>query len=180
MSKVLIPLATGFEEIEAMTLVDILRRGEIEVHIASLEHHQVEGAHGVVVKADLLLDKTNASEYDMILLPGGLPGAEHLAKSDKVKQILQEFNSSDKLIGAICAAPWALGEAGVLKSQYTCYPGFEKQVGKAGYTDAKPVITDENIMTSRGPATAMEFALEIVKRLQGESKYQEVKAGLLY
>lgn len=180
MSKVLIPLAEGFEEIEALSLIDILRRAEIEVITAGLAKDLVEGAHNVSVKADALLDEVDANSFDMILLPGGLPGAEYLAKSAKVKSILQNFDAEKKLIGAICAAPWALGEAGVLKNKYTCYPGFEDQVGKDGYTDSQAVVSDENIITSRGPATAMEFALEIVRRIKGEDKYKELKTGLLF
>lgn len=179
MSKVLIPLAVGFEEIEAMTLIDILRRADIEVVTAGLDRDMPQGAHGVSVQTDTLLDRVDAKEFDMILLPGGLPGAEHLAKSQKVKSLLQEFNGDNKYIGAICAAPWALSEADVLKKRYTCYPGFERQVGKDGYTDESDVVIDHNIMTSRGPATAMDFALAIVKELCGNEKYEEVRNGLL-
>lgn len=179
MSKILIPLAVGFEEIEAMTLVDVLRRASIEVVTAGLDRELLQGAHGVSIQADTLLDDIDTDSFDMILLPGGLPGAEHLAKSEKVKSILQKFDTNNKYIGAICAAPWALSEAGVLKNKYTCYPGFEAQVGKDGYVSSSDVVIDHNIMTSRGPATAMSFALAIVKELCGQEKYNEVKNGLL-
>lgn len=179
MSKVLIPLAVGFEEIETMTLIDVLRRANVEVVTAGLDQMTPKGAHGVVVQADTLLDDVDANSFDMILLPGGLPGAEYLAKSEKIKRILQEFDANKKHIGAICAAPWALSVAGVLKDNYTCYPGFEGQVGHKGYTSSSDVVIDQNIMTSRGPATAMNFALAIVKELCGEEKYVEIKGGLL-
>lgn len=179
MAKVLIPMAMGFEEIEALTLVDVLRRAEIEVTIAGLDRKAPSGAHGVKVQTDILLDDVKSSDFDMILLPGGLPGAEYLAKSEKVKTLLREFNENDKYIGAICAAPWALSTAGVLKEKYTCYPSFENTVRKEGYDPSNDVVIDKNILTSRGPATAMKFALEIVKQLCGKEKYEEIKNGLL-
>lgn len=179
MTKVVIPLANGFEEIEAFTLVDVLRRAEIDVKTAGLEKKMAKGAHGVVVEADTVLDEIQTHEYDMIVLPGGLPGAEYLAKSEKVQKLLQKFNSNGKKLGAICAAPWALKTAGVLKNKYTCYPSFEDTIEHDGYTPEQNVIKDENIMTSRGPATAMEFALAIVKELCGEKVYNDVKNGLL-
>ncbi len=179
MAKVLIPLAEGFEEIEALTLVDVLRRADISVVLAGLDSEVVQGAHGVEVYSEMLLKDAKSYEFDMIVLPGGLPGAEYLAKSDMVKGLLKEFDKQNKLIGAICAAPWALSEADVLKTSYTCYPSFEKTVAKDGYDSSKDVVIDSNIMTSRGPVTAMKFALEIVKKICGEEKYLEIKAGLL-
>ena len=179
MAQVLIPLAVGFEEIEAVTLIDILRRAHIDVTIAGLDREQVCGAHGITVEADMLLDDVELSVFDMIVLPGGLPGAEHLAKSEKVQKILQYFDGDNKRIGAICAAPWALATAGVLKEKYTCYPSFEKTIGKEGYISNSNVVYDHNIMTSRGPSTAMEFALAIVKELSGEEIYLSLREGLL-
>lgn len=179
MAKVLIPLAMGFEEIEALTLIDVLRRAKIKVITAGLDNDVLVGAHGVKVEADSLLENVNGDEFDMIVLPGGLPGAQHLAESKKIQQLLKEFDKKDKLIGAICAAPWALSVAGVLKNRYTCYPSFEETVAKDGYEPDENVVIDENILTSRGPATAMTFALSIVKQLCGEDVYGEVKSGLL-
>lgn len=179
MAKVLIPIATGFEEIEALSLVDILRRADIDVVTAGLDAELIKGAHGVKIKTDILLDLANSDEFDMIVLPGGLPGAEYLAKSEKVKSLLKDFDKNGRLIGAICAAPWALSTADVLKQKYTCYPSFENTVQKSGYDSTQDVVTDQNIMTSRGPATAMKFALEIVKQICGKDKYQEIKSGLL-
>ena len=116
----------------------------------------------------------------MIVLPGGLPGAENLAKSEKLGKILRDFDANNTKIGAICAAPWALATAGVLKSSYTCYPGFESQIAHPGYTNSANVVKDQNIMTSRGPATAMEFALQIVRELKGEQVYSKLKSDLLF
>jgi 4-methyl-5(b-hydroxyethyl)-thiazole monophosphate biosynthesis len=180
MAKVLIPLAEGFEEIEAMAIMDVLSRAGIEITVAGLSSLEVKGANtGLSIKVPVLLDGVDAKDYDMIVLPGGLPGSEHLAKSKKVKELLREFDAKNKIVGAICAAPLALNEAGVLKENYTCYPSYEKNIKKEGYTDKQKVIIDDNVMTSRGPGTAICFALEIVKKLSGEQKYNQLKAGLL-
>ena len=179
MKKVAVMLANGFEEIEALSVIDILRRADVEALGVGLEKRLVTGAHGVEVKADMVLDELVVREFDMIVLPGGLPGAQYLAESEKLGKILRDFDANNAKIGAICAAPWALSTAGVLKNAYTCYPGFEGKVAHNGY-QAATVVKDQNIITSAGPATAMEFALEIVREICGESKYNEVKNGLLF
>ena len=178
--KVAIILANGFEEIEAVSLIDILRRAEIDAVSVGLDKKCVRGTHGIELVADKILDDIKVSEFSMIVLPGGLPGAENLAKSVKLGKILRDFDANNAKIGAICAAPWALATAGVLKSSYTCYPGFEKTVAHAGYTPSANVVKDQNIMTSRGPATAMEFALQIVRELKGEQVYSKLKSDLLF
>ena len=178
--KVAIILANGFEEIEAVSLIDILRRAEIDAVSVGLDKKCVCGAHGVELIADEILDDMKVSEFDMIVLPGGLPGAENLAKSERLGRILRDFDANNAKIGAICAAPWALATAGVLKSAYTCYPGFEKTVAHSGYTPSANIVKDQNIMTSRGPATAMEFALQIVRELRGDEIYAKLKDDLLF
>ena len=178
--KVAIVLANGFEEIEAVSLIDILRRAEIDAASVGLDKKCVCGAHGVEMIADEILDDIKVSEFDMIVLPGGLPGTENLAKSEKLGKILRDFDANNAKIGAICAAPWALATAGVLKSSYTCYPGFESQIAHPGYTNSANVVKDQNIMTSKGPATAMEFALQIVRELKGEQVYSKLKSDLLF
>jgi len=178
--KVAIVLANGFEELEAISIIDILRRADIDALAVGLEKKCVHGTHGIELVADEILDDIKVSEFSMIVLPGGLPGAENLAKSEKLGKILRNFDANNAKIGAICAAPWALATAGVLKSSYTCYPGFENQIAHPGYTNSANVVKDQNIMTSKGPATAMEFALQIVRELKGEQVYSKLKSDLLF
>lgn len=179
--KVLVPLACGFEEIEAVNIIDVLRRAEIEVLIASLDENPlVKGANGIVIKADMELKDVAIHSLDMIVLPGGWDGTHALAKDERVQSILKEMDAKGKNIGAICAAPFALHKAGVLKPKYTCYPSVEEQIREEGYRgDERMVVEDANVMTSRGPATAICFALEIVKKFRGEEMYQKLKSGLL-
>jgi len=179
MAKVLVPLANGFEEIEAVTIIDVLRRGGVEVTTASLNSdEQVHGSNGITVLANTLINYVTADEFDMIVLPGGIPGAEHLRDDSRVQELLKEFNEKDKKVGAICAAPIALYSAGVLKDEYTCYPGYEQVIKGSEFKEQK-VVESGNILTSRGPGTAMCFALEIVKELVGVETYEQLKAGLL-
>jgi len=181
MSKVLVPLASGFEEIEAVTIVDVLRRADIEVIVSSLtEDATVKGANGIGIVTDLHVDDVIVDELDMIVLPGGVEGTYKLAENETIIKILQDMDAKGKNIGAICAAPFALNKAGVLKQNYTCYPSFEEHIREDGYmADSSMVVEDKNIMTSRGPATAICFALEIVKKLCGEETYLMLKGGLL-
>ena len=181
MSKVLVPLARGFEEIEAVSIIDILRRAEIEVFVASLnEDTLVKGANGISLETEYEVKNISVDMIDMIVLPGGWDGTYALADDENVQNLLKEMDAKGKQIGAICAAPFALNRAGVLKQNYTCYPSVEKEIREEGYmSDKSMVIEDENIMTSRGPATAICFALKIVKKLKGETIYQSVKSGVL-
>lgn len=177
MKKVAVILAEGFEELEAVNIIDVLRRGGIDLTMVGLDSLNIKGAHNIEIKADVKFDETKFENFDMIILPGGITD---LANSKKLAKILQEFKNSGKILGAICAAPLALYEAGVLDGNYTCYPGFEEKISKNGYIANQNVVNDKNIITSKGPATAMEFALYIVKFLEGENKYTEVKNGLLF
>lgn len=180
MSRVLVPLAEGFEEIEAINIIDVLRRGDIEVLIASLNaQREVKGAHNVTVLAEMSISDVDVSSLDMIVLPGGWGGTVALRDDANVQRILKEMDAKGKNIGAICAAPLALHTAGVLKHNYTCYPTIEEQIREDGFSDSDMVVTDGNVMTSRGPATAICFGLQIVKKLKGEQKYSEVKSALL-
>ena len=181
MSKVLVPLAGGFEEIEAVTIVDVLRRAEIDVLLASLTNEKaVKGTNGITVLADMYIQDVDVETLDMIVLPGGWDGTYALADDVTVQTILKEMDAKGKNIAAICAAPFALNKAGVLKKNYTCYPSVEEQIRKDGYLgDIAKVVEDENVLTSRGPGTALCFALEIVKKLKGDENYNALKEGLL-
>ena len=181
MANVLVPLAKGFEEIEAVTIIDVLRRAGIEVDVASVgDHAHVEGANGIVLVSDADMKNVRADVFDMVVLPGGWDGTHALADDDNVQRVLKEMDAKGKDIAAICAAPFALHKAGVLKPNFTCYPSVEEQIDMEGYQgDKAKVVQEGNVMTSRGPGTAICFALEIVKKLKGEETYSTIKAGLL-
>lgn len=177
--KVIVPLAEGFEEIEALTIVDILRRANVAVTMAALESLHVTGAHGIVVVADALLKELDGNAFDMIALPGGLPGATNLAADATTQALLKEFDAKGKAIAAICAAPYALKTAGVLKKSYTCYPGFQAKIAHDGYNAKDKVIHDSNITTSQGPSTAMLFALSLVEQLCSKEVKENLAKDLL-
>lgn len=180
MSKVLIIISTGFEEIEAISIIDILRRAQIEVTIATINELQTNGAHNIIISADIKLENIkNIEDFDMVVLPGGAENTFNLAESHLVRKTLQKMKKENKFIGAICAAPYALHEANVLNDKYTCYPSFEQKIDSSTYVENEKVVTDDKVITSQGPATAMQFALELVKTLKGEKIYMEVKNGLL-
>jgi len=181
MSKVLVPLAGGFEEIEAVSIIDVLRRAEVEVLIGSLTQEMlVRGANGITIQADVEVKNLSADMLDMVVLPGGWDGTHALADDENIQNLLREMDAKGKNIGAICAAPFALNRAGVLKEHYTCYPSVEEQIRQEGYEgDKAMVVEDANVMTSRGPATALCFGLAIVKKLKGEATYKALKEGLL-
>jgi len=182
MASVLVPLAPGFEELEAVALIDVMRRGGIEVVTAYIEDElhkdMVLGANGIVIKADTSIKSVIADDFDMMVLPGGWGGTHALAQNAKVKDLLQEFKAT-KLVGAICAAPFALKEAGVLSDRYTCYPSVENDISQDGYTPDEKVVIDDNVMTSRGPGTAVCFGLAIVEKLVGSETKNDIKSGML-
>ena len=183
MAIVLLPLAQGFEEVEAVSLIDVLRRGGVGVRVAHMDGEtdtdMVLGANGITIKADTSIKNVIAEDFDMILLPGGWEGTYVLAENETVQRLLKEFQAQNRIIGSICAAAFALKSAGVLGNNYTCYPAAADEVNHKGYREDKMVITDGNIMTSRGPGTALCFGLEIIKRLVGEESYLAVKEGML-
>ncbi len=180
MSKVLVPLAKGFEEIEGVTIIDILRRAEIDVTTAGVGKKLIVGAHNVTVQADAVVADVKSDDFDMIILPGGWDGTYALADDADVQRLLKEFEAKQKKISAICAAPFALNKAGVLSENFTCYPSVEEQIRTEGYTSEKKVVVDGNVMTSRGPGTASCFAFEIVRLLKGDELADGLKAGMLF
>ena len=177
--KVLIPLADGFEEIEFSTIVDILRRAEIDVTVAGLKEGAIEGAHGVKAIPDTTIDKTNASDFDVIVLPGGYPGYEKLGEDRRVLKLVQEMQAEDKIVAAICGAPSVLSKAGILKGRTaTIYPSVKDMLIDTQYVDAR-VVVDGKIITSQGPGTAMEFSLKLVELLAGKNKMVEISQEVL-
>ncbi len=179
MQKVLVPLASGFEEIEAVTIIDLLRRADIDVVTACLDRRRVIGAHGIKILADTHIDDIDYREFAMIVLPGGIPGATNLRDNQTVQDLLGKFDKDNKYIGAICAAPIALANAKVLKKAYTCYPSFENQIENKGYLPDQVVVSDQNIITSRGPSTAIAFSLDLISKVCGEDVAQNIKTQLL-
>jgi 4-methyl-5(b-hydroxyethyl)-thiazole monophosphate biosynthesis len=182
MASVLLPIAKGFEELEAVALIDVMRRGGIDVRVAYLEDelqgNLVLGANGITVQADTSIKTVISDDFDMMVLPGGWGGTYALAENARVIELLQEFKAT-KVVGAMCAAPFALKKAGVLGNDYTCYPGAKEEIDHPGYRDDVKVVTDGNVMTSQGPGTAVCFGLAIVERLVGKESMQAVKDGML-
>ena len=178
--KAIIILADGFEEIEAITAADILRRAGVKVTVCGLGSENIKGSKGITVVADKIL-KGDDSEYDACILPGGMPGAENLAVSEDVKKILLDMNSRGKTIAAICAAPAVvLAPLGLLDNKAaTCYPGMESSFSDTTDYKKDDVVIDENIITSRGPATALKFAIAIVENLCGQVVAQKIASATL-
>ncbi len=170
MQKVYVFLADGFEEIEAITPIDVLRRAEVDVTTVSIsDKREVKGAHHIPITADKIFKTCNFSDADLLILPGGMPGTLNLNKHDELKKLLIEFSNRGKLIGAICAAPLVLGEQGLLQNKNaTCYPGFEHQLTGARHTGS-PLEVAQNIITAKGVGAAMKFALQLVMMLKGEA-----------
>lgn len=181
MARVLVPLAQGCEELEAVTVIDLLRRAGIEVVVAGLQPGTVKASRGVQLAPDTTLDAVLGHDFDMIVLPGGMPGAQHLKEDRRIINLLKKMAEQGKYTAAICAAPIALAEAGLLSGKRaTSYPGFLDKMevpGMAYLGDA--VVADEKIITSRGPGTAMDFALALVEALSGREKRDQVEAGLM-
>jgi len=180
MGKAAIFLATGFEEIEAISIIDVLRRGEVKLDIVSVSGMEfVEGAHGIVVKSDALFFSIDFSEYDLFILPGGMPGSLNLAKHEGLCDLLLQIHQKGKHIGAICAAPSVLGQIGILEGhQATCYPGFEKKLTGAVVLD-KDVVRDNNLITGKGAGVAMHFALELLKDYKSIDEVNELSEKLI-
>ena len=180
MASVLVPLAQGCEELEAVTVVDLLRRAGINVVTAGLDTQPVHASRGVVLIPDMTLEQALQDEYDMVVLPGGLPGADHLGEDERIIGLLREMATDDKYTAAICAAPRVLARAGLLEGKRaTSYPGALETAAIPGldYSE-QAVVTDGKVVTSRGPGTAMDFALHLIELLEGKSTRDTVEAGL--
>lgn len=181
MKKILVLLAEGFEEIEALTPVDYLRRADVEVDVASLtEDLSVTGSHGIVVSADTTLDAVDPAVYDGVYLPGGMPGSLNLRDDARVLKIVRDFAGSGKAVAAICAAPIVLEKAGVIANKrVTGYPGTVDKLENVGTYDADAIVVqDENIFTGRGAAAAVYLSFALITALCGEEKTKRVKEGI--
>ncbi len=179
MKRVLVPLAEGFEELEAVTIIDLLRRAGIDVVVASLAGSPVTGAHGIRLAADTPLAALAEQDFDMIALPGGMPGAEHLKKDPRIADIIRRLQANGRTVAAICAAPMVLAAAGVLDGRRaTCYPGFLDEGAAHTTVVDDPVVVDAGVITSRGPGTALDFALTLVAELAGAAERARIEAGL--
>lgn len=180
MKKAYLFLAYGFEETEALTTVDILRRAGIEVITVSISTNNIiSGAHKIPIVADIKIDECSFFDADAIIIPGGQPGVNNLKACDKIVNIIKTNYENNKLICAICAAPIILGEMGLLKGKKaTCYPGNESSLEGAVLSDDR-VCVDGNIVTSRGLGTAIDFGLEIIKILDNQAKAESVKKSIL-
>ncbi|MGN0243335.1 MAG: DJ-1 family glyoxalase III [Lachnospiraceae bacterium] len=181
MKKVCVLFAEGFEEVEALTVVDLLRRVKIEVLCASVTGNLlVTGAHNITVQMDCLMSEISEEEMDYLILPGGMPGTIHLKEDPQVRQWIQKRATREAGIAAICAAPSILGELGILQGRRaTCYPGFESALQGASVSE-EPVVRDANIITSRGVGTAIAFAYELVCALCDIDTAEELMRGIVY
>ena len=180
MKTVYLFLATGFEEIEALTIVDMLRRAEIDITTVSISRNlQVEGAHGITVTADCTWVELSTEDADWLILPGGMPGTKHLGECKPLVSLLQRQAAANKNIAAICAAPMVYGKRGLLKGKKaTCYPGFDKFLEGAEYTGNMVEVVD-NFILGKGPGAAPDFGFAILEKFAGAEKVLEVKKGML-
>lgn len=180
MKKAVIFLANGFEDIEALATVDILRRGGVDVTIAGVTGEIVTSSHNLKVVADKLADDIKAADYDAVICPGGMPGATNLRDSQKVLDTIKEAYNAGKIVAAICAAPMVLEKAGVLQGKnFTMYPGMENYAPSGNYKNNVYVVQDGSVITGAGPAATFEFALTLVSNLQGKEIANQVAQGML-
>lgn len=177
MKNILLPLVDGFEEIEAVTCIDVLRRAGLSVVTAGIPGTMVKGSRGVKLTTDRKLEDVNMNQFDGLILVGGDPGYRNLARSQKVLRAVRDFGTGGKLLAAICAAPAILARAGLLENKLaTIYPGMEREIPRPR---GGRVIVDGNVITSQAPGTAMEFSLKIVETLLGAEKANELRGELV-
>jgi 4-methyl-5(b-hydroxyethyl)-thiazole monophosphate biosynthesis len=173
--SIIVPLASGFEEIEAITVIDILRRANLPVTSAAVTENPVKGAHAIEIKADIELSAVDASGVEAVILPGGQPGSDNLKKSEPVISLITAVYEKGGYIAAICAAPIVLAKAGILAGKkVTCFPGFQDRLNGGIYSPA-PLQIDGKIITAEGPGSAMDFALAIVSLFTSKEKSEQIK-----
>jgi 4-methyl-5(b-hydroxyethyl)-thiazole monophosphate biosynthesis len=175
--QVLVFLADGLEEIEAITSIDVLRRAGLDVTTVTLADKQVHGSHGIDILADEEMENVIIAEFAAVVLPGGMPGAKNLRDNPLVIDTIKKMDDNDRLIAAICAAPMALDKAGILDNhKFTIHPSVEDQV--AGASTGARTMVDGNVITGIGPGAAIEFAYKIVEKLVGPDKVEELNSGI--
>lgn len=178
--KALIPIANGCEEMEAVIIIDTLRRAEWNVTVAGLTAGTIEASRGVKLLPDTTWDQINPDDFDVLLLPGGFGGTQALCGHAGVQQAIRDFDAKGRWVGSICAAALALNKAGILKGRkFTCYPGVEKKLPPDIQPVNETVVVDGHLITSQGPGTAFEFALKVIAECSCPKKSAEVRAGLL-
>ncbi len=180
MGHIYLFLADGFEDVEALGTVDILRRAGLSVKTVSImEHPEVTSAHNVMVKADMLFEEEALRDAEMLILPGGMPGALNLDMHEGLRRVILAFSSASRPLAAICAAPMVYGRLGLLNGKKaTCYPGFEGHLEGAVYTGAS-VEQDANFITGKGPGVTFEFAFAIIAKFCGKAKVDELKQAMM-
>lgn len=175
--KTVVLFKDGFEELEALSVVDVLRRGNMQCEMVGMDKNEVTSSHHITIKMDKVFDES-VFDADVVVLPGGLPGATSLRDDERVIQLLQDFHQKGKWICAICAGPISLEKAGIMNGKkFTCYPGFEKDIPSGDYQDTL-TCCDGNIITGRGPAAALEFAYLILNQMGGNA--QDIAKGMQY
>ncbi|MGB4658992.1 MAG: DJ-1 family glyoxalase III [Mobilitalea sp.] len=181
MDKVYLFLADGFEEIEGLTVVDLLRRANIDITMVSITGNlKITGSHRIVIQADEIFENIDFRDAVLLVLPGGMPGAKNLLNHEGLDALLKEHTAKGKAIAAICAAPMVLGEKGLLKGRKaTCFPGFEENLIGAQIEKAE-VVVDGNITTSKGMGTAMDFGLTLINHLKGKEEADKIAGAIQY
>lgn len=181
MAKVVVFLAEGFEEIEACTIIDILRRCGIKVQLVGLDPNQVKGSHGIIITPDQGIENFSVDDYNAVICPGGYPGYENLRKNSIIKKFIQVAHNQGKIVAAICGAPTILSDVGILKGKLcTIYPGLEDELKKGGgIPENEIVVVDGNIITSQGPATTFAFALKLAEMLVDKKVVEKVAKATL-
>lgn len=178
--SILVPLAEGFEEIEAVAIIDVLRRAELPVVVAGLTPGPVTGSHGIALQTDCDLDDVDRTRIRAICLPGGMPGTTHLAADERILAWVRELDEKRLVTAAICAAPMVLAEAGVVDGvRVTSHPSVRGKLGAASVVDSPRVVRSEHIFTSQGPGTAIEFALSLVRELRGDEVADRLAEAML-
>lgn len=179
--KCAIFLAEGFEDLEAVTLIDLLRRAGFQVDTVSIsEKREVTGSRGITVISDKLFGEEDFSDIELLLLPGGMPGVKNLSEKKELLSLIKDFDNKKKYIGAICAAPFVLECAGILKGRkVTSYPGWKEKLPSASYSE-EAVVFDKNIITSRGVGTAIDMALKIVDIIKSAESSEKLKKEIVY